>query len=123
MRTSKRKECKKETPKKLEENSVFARIGKGKCHCCGETNHEDHADCTKCLSAPKSEWHINKNKEVQAHQQLAEEIAGVMHAQCDTAANSGSQDTSTVRHWTPLHHPKRGGTYFISFAAHSAMTT
>ena len=67
----KREERKKENPKKLEENSIFAQIGKGKCYCCGKTNH-NYADCTKRLSTPKSEWYINKNKEVQAYQQLAD---------------------------------------------------
>ena len=32
----KRKEHKKESPKKLEEHSAFAHIGKGKCYCCGK---------------------------------------------------------------------------------------
>ena len=36
----KREERKKENPKMLEENSAFAQIGKGKCHCCGKTNHD-----------------------------------------------------------------------------------
>ena len=91
----KREERKKENPKRIEENSIFAQIGKGRCYCCGKTNH-NYEDCTKRLSTPKSEWHINKNKEVQAYQRLAAEIAGVMHTQYNTAANASSSSTDST---------------------------
>ena len=55
---------KKASSKKPTENGMFTQIGKGKCHCCGKTNH-NCADCNKQLSTPKSEWCIDKNKEVQ----------------------------------------------------------
>ena len=54
-------------------NLSFAQLSKGSCYCCGQRGHP-FSDCPKKATTPKSQWHINKNKEVQQYNKIVDEI-------------------------------------------------
>ena len=54
-------------------NLSFAQPGRGGCCCCGQRGHA-FSDCPKKATTSKSQWHINKNKEVQQYNKIVDEI-------------------------------------------------
>ena len=75
-------------------------ITRGKCYCCGRTNHT-FSDCRFKNQTPKDQWYINKNKEVKQYNQIIQEITTHMNTESNssgqnqTGSGSGSNTTSS----------------------------
>ena len=72
----------------------FAQFKKGKCYCCGKTDHP-YQDCPKRSALTKDQWWINKQKDVQQYNQLISDIRSHMITEANTSSNASTADTDS----------------------------
>ena len=51
----------------------FAQFKRGKCYCCGKTDHA-YQDCNKRSTTTKDQWWISKQRDIQQYNQIISEI-------------------------------------------------